>query len=137
MKNLFILKNLLVVLLFLGIGCQKMEEDHSYTLGTTTTFRINQPYASSDKLYSLLINDVTDSRCPEGVECFWSGEVVLKGTWTSNGITSDIELHSVMKSLQKEPQGFSIQIVDAKPYPKAGIESNPEDLVITLLIQKN
>jgi len=137
MKNVFSLKNLFVVLLFIGIGCQKTEEDHTYALGKKSTFRINQPYASTDKQYALLIKEVSDSRCPEGLECFWSGEVSLKGTWTSNGITSDIELHSVMKALQKEPEGFTIQIVDAKPYPKSGVESKPEDLVITLLIQKN
>ena len=130
-------KHLLIVLLFLGIGCQKMEEDHTYTLGKTSTFKINQPYASADNQYSLLINEVSDSRCPEGVVCIWSGEVSLKGTWTVNGKTSDIELHSVMKNLQKEPEGFTIQIMDAKPYPRAGVESRPEDLVITLLIQKN
>ena len=114
-----------------------MEEDHTYTLGKTSTFKINQPYAYADNQYSLLINEVSDSRCPEGVVCIWSGEVSLKGTWTVNGKTSDIELHSVMKNLQKEPEGFTIQIMDAKPYPRAGVESRPEDLVITLLIQKN
>jgi hypothetical protein len=38
--------------------------------------------------------------------------------------------------MEKQPEGFTLQIVDAKPYPKHGTESKPEDLVITLLIQK-
>ena len=38
--------------------------------------------------------------------------------------------------MDKQPDGFTIQIVDAKPYPVYGIESKPEDLVVTLLIEK-
>ena len=41
-----------------------------------------------------------------------------------------------MNDQTKQPTGYTIQIVDAKPYPKYGIESKPEDMVVTLLIQK-
>jgi len=132
-----VVKYLLILTLFIATGCDKLTTNQTFTIGKESTFRINQLYFSTDGQYTLLIKEITDSRCPEGVECVWSGEVFLKGEWTYNGTKHLIELHTVLKDKQIEPEGFSIQIVDAKPYPKNGVESKPEDLVITLLVQKN
>jgi len=101
-----------------------------------STFRINQLYTSSDGKYTLQIIEINDSRCPDGAECFWAGEVLLKGEWVGSGTKVPIELYSLTVQQQKVPDGFTIQIVDAKPYPKNGVITKPEDLVITLLIQK-
>lgn len=130
------MKYLLVLFLFTAMGCEKNTVDQTFTIGEESTFRLNQIDYSADGQYTLLIKEITDSRCPEGVQCIWAGEVSLKGEWTYNGTKYPIELHTVLKDRQIEPEGFSIQIVDAKPYPKYGVESKPEDLVITLLVQK-
>ncbi|MFA5326454.1 MAG: hypothetical protein WC384_01555 [Prolixibacteraceae bacterium] len=137
MKLLSIIKYFLVLFLFAGMGCEEVTIDKAFTLGNETTFRMNQVYYSADGQYSLKITDINDSRCPEGVVCFWAGEVTVKGEWTENDNKSAFELHSVLSELQKQPDGFTIQLIDAKPYPKYGAGSNPEDLVITLLITKN
>ena len=145
MRTIYVVKYLLVLILYTVISCEKIKTNQTFiidntnpkfTIGKESTFQINKLDYSTDGRYTLLIKEVSDSRCPEGVECFWSGEVSLKGEWTYNGTTTLIELHSVLKDLQKEPEGYTIQIVDAKPYPKSGTESKPEDLVITLLVQK-
>ena len=136
MKTISCMKYLLVLFLFTAMGCEKNTVDQTFTIGEESTFRLNQIDYSADGQYTLLIKEITDSRCPEGVQCIWAGEVSLKGEWTYNGTKYPIELHTVLKDRQIEPEGFSIQIVDAKPYPKYGVESKPEDLVITLLVQK-
>jgi hypothetical protein len=130
MKLLSAIKYLLVFFLFAGMGCEDAIQDQTYTI------HINQLYTSSDGQYSFQINEIIDSRCPEGVQCVWQGEVVLKGDWTFNKNKTAIELHSVSKNQEKQPDGFTIQIMDALPYPKYGTESKPENLVVTLLIQK-
>lgn len=130
------MKYLLILFLFAAMGCEKNTMDQTFTIGEESTFRINQIDYSADGQYTLLIKEITDSRCPEGVVCVWSGEVSLKGEWTYNGTRYPIELHTVLTDQQIEPEGFSIKIVDAKPYPRYGTESKPEDLVITLLIKK-
>lgn len=135
MKLLSAIKYLVVLLLFAGMGCEETILDQTFTVGKESAFRIKQLYTSSDGLYTFQINEIGDSRCPEGVVCIWSGEVSLKGEWTVNKIKTAIELHTVVKAQEKQPDGFTIQIVDAKPYPKYGTESNPDDLVVTLLIQ--
>jgi len=136
MKFINILKFLLVLSLFANSGCDKVTNDQTFTIGSESTFRISQLYYSSDGQFTLLINEVNDSRCAEGVVCVWAGEVALKGEWTNNIIKTPVELHSVLKDMQKEPDGFTIQIVDVKPYPKIGTESKPEDKVITLLVKR-
>ena len=136
MKTISCMKYLLLLFLFTAMGCEKNTTDQTFTIGKESSFRLNQIDYSADGQYTLLIKEITDSRCPEGVECVWSGEVSLKGEWTYKGTRHLIELHTVLKDQQIEPEGFSIQIVDAKPYPKYGVESKPEDLVITLLVQK-
>jgi len=136
MKLIAILKYSLVILLFSGMSCDKVAMDQTFTIGIASTFQLNQLYSTADGQYTLLIKEVSDSRCPDGLMCFWSGEVSLKGEWTNNSSKTLIELHTVLKDQQKEPDGFTIQIVDAKPYPKMGTKSKPEDLVITLLVQR-
>jgi hypothetical protein len=137
MKTLLVLKNLLFVFLFSVIGCTDEITDTTFNVGKESTFTMGQLYSTGDGLYTLQIKEITDSRCPQGVECIWAGEVVLKGEWSAGNNKSTIELHTIMKESQQQPNGYTLQIVDAKPYPIYGTPSKPEDLVITLLIQKN
>ena len=136
MKTLFSIKYILVFLLIATMGCEKNVLEQGFTIGKDASFQVNQLYTSADGHYTMKITEVSDSRCPEGVQCIWQGEVTVKGEWTENNSKSTFEIHSVMSNQTKQPTGYTIQIVDAKPYPKYGTESKPEDLVVTLLIQK-
>lgn len=136
MKKLSVLKYLLVFILFAGMGCEETVLEPVFTVGKVSTFRINQLYTSADGQNTLLIKEISDSRCPEGVVCIWAGEVTAKGEWTENNNKSTFEIHSVTDQ-QKQPDGYTMKIVDAQPYPKYGTDSKPEDLAISLLIQKN
>jgi len=136
MKFIVCLKYSLVLLLFTVMGCDEVSNSQTFTLGKESTFGINQLYTSTDGRNTLQITEINDSRCPDGVECIWAGEVSLKGEWTGSGIKIPVEFSSVILEQQKVPDGFTIQIVDVKPYPKYGVVTKPEDFVITLLIQK-
>jgi hypothetical protein len=137
MKTVIILKHIFILFLFTGMSCEKTYVDQPFTIGLVSEFSVNHRYYSGDGQYSLLIKEVSDSRCPEGAVCVWSGEVSLKGEWTDNGNKSDFELHTVMTQLQKQPDGFTLNLVDAIPHPKAGTPSKPENLLITLSVHKN
>ena len=136
MKTLTAVKYLLVFFLFAGMGCEETTLEQGFAIGKEAFFQVNQLYTSADGHYSLKITEVSDSRCPEGVQCVWQGEVTAKGEWTENNNKSSFEIHSVVNDQTKQPTGYTIQIVDAKPYPKYGTQSNPADLIVTLLIQK-
>lgn len=136
MKALFSIKYLLVFFFLTAFGCEETVLDQGFTVGREASFQVNQLYTSVNGQYTLKITEVSDSRCPEGVVCVWSGEVTVKGEFTDGSSKSAFEIHSVVSQENKQPEGFTVQIVDAKPYPKYGTESKPEDLVVTLLIQK-
>ena len=137
MKTYTFLKFFLILFLFAATSCEDKVIDQGFSPGTEYNFEVNKLYTSVDGHYSLTINEVSDSRCPEGLQCIWSGEVSIKGELTVNGSKSPFEVHSVVSQSNKQPDGYTVQIIDAKPYPKNGVESKPEDLVITLLVKKN
>lgn len=137
MKILPAFKYLLVLFLLTSMSCEEIIMDRTFTIGQESTFRINHLYTSSDGQYTLKINEISDSRCPVGVQCVWQGEVTVKGVWTANNDTSAFEVHSALKDQDKQPEGFNIEITAARPYPKYSVETRPEDLVVTLLIREN
>lgn len=137
MKNAVVIKLFVLFFLLAGTGCEEVFIQPTFTIGTASQFKPNLLYTSSDGLYKFRITNVFDSRCPEGAQCIWAGEVYIKGEWIENKDTTAVEVHSLEAKMQKQPDGFTMQIQDATPYPKVNSPSNPEDLVISLLIQKN
>jgi hypothetical protein len=136
MKPTSLLKYLLTLFLITAMGCKESNMDQTLSLNKDVSVRLNQLYTSEDGQYSLKLTEINDSRCPENANCFWSGEVMLKGEWTENGSKSTLELHSVLSAQQIAPDGYTIKIMDTKPFPKIGTETKTEDFIITLLIQK-
>ena len=120
------LKCLLILLLFTAMSCRESIIDQTLNLDKEITVRLNQLYTSENGQYSLKLTEINDSRCPEGVYCFWQGEVSIKGEWTEKGNKSEIELHSVLTNLEKNPDGYTIKIVNVKSGENSA----------TLLIQK-
>lgn len=137
MKRLNIIRILIVFCLLVFAACEETVFESAFPIGKETSFIAEKPYFSTDGKYSIIINEIGDSRCPEGVVCVWSGEVTIKGEWTAGGKKSSFEIHSVVSQQNKQPEGFTIQIIDAKPYPKFGVESDPQNLVVIVKIDKN
>jgi hypothetical protein len=136
MKPSVAFKFVVLFLFFAGSGCEEAVLTPTFTIGAASEFRPHLLYTSSDGLYTFRIKEIYDSRCPEGAQCVWSGEIFLKGEWVENRDTTRIELHSVMSDLQKLPVGFNLQIQGANPYPKLNGRSNPDDLLITILVTR-
>lgn len=137
MKTIVAIKYLMVFFLFSAMSCEEIVLDKTFSLGKESTFRKDELSTSSDGKYSLLITEIQDSRCPKGVQCIWQGEIVVKGEFTANGNKSAFEVHSVVKDQNKQPEGYTIQVMDAQPYPINGRENNPDNLIVTLLIKQN
>jgi len=148
MKLLSAFKFLSCLFIFMVMSCQEVNQDpivpdsgeildRTFKIGQESTFRYRQLYTSTDGQSTLKLNTINDSRCPAGVKCGWQGEITLYGEWTTNQTKSAFEVHSLVKSMDQQPNGFTIQIVDATPYPVFGANNSPADMVFTLLIQKN
>jgi hypothetical protein len=113
------MKVLIVVLTFLiccGFSCTYEDECVSFRLGEETVLRHGVEYCSSDLFMQLSIDDIQDSRCPEGVVCVWQGEVSVKISIETSEVNEIIlqSLHHPIDTLDQ----FAFILVDVVPYPK-------------------
>jgi hypothetical protein len=77
--------------------------------------------------------EVSDSRCPTGVNCFWAGEVkvILEATRTMVEGNKPVELQLTLQSRRKpvtaSVSGYEFELLNVDPYPKdkvAPVRSN-------------
>jgi hypothetical protein len=73
-----------------------------------------------------------DSRCPQGVACFWQGnaEVILEVS------EYEIALNTALAPNEKVVGDYNIQLKDVMPYPKAGEEYPLENYSIKIVVSK-
>jgi hypothetical protein len=95
----------------------------------------------------LVLKNVTeDSRCPEGIECIWGGEVtIVVSVYKANKV---IEEKSMTLSTKNNNDNFewfannlginknSIKSIQLTPYPKDGAVLNPKDYIVKLNCSK-
>lgn len=74
-----------------------------------------------------------DSRCPEGVMCFWAGDAKVIIVVSQN----EIALSATLNQNQATYSGFSFRLVNLSPYPKIDQRINPQDYVAKLVVSKN
>jgi hypothetical protein len=80
-----------------------------------------------------------DSRCPTGLDCFWSGRAVVVVNLIKNGKSLGIvELtHSPNQSPSQRVAGYSLQLVELSPYPVSGQTRTPSAYVGTFRISRS
>lgn len=62
---------------------------------------------------------ITDSRCPEGAQCFWAGYASAMFKFSHNSQTSSIRLSTDKKIINDTTiNGYTISLVGLTPYPK-------------------
>jgi hypothetical protein len=79
----------------------------------TITLNLNESISFSDGL-TILLKKIDDSRCPEGVQCIWAGE--LSGTFALSGgkIVKAKEIHlGIMTNKSVVLDGYTFSIKDA------------------------
>ena len=65
-------KGILVIILFAFVACKSAKENANEVVMTSKNEVISNDYA-------IVINKiVSDSRCPEGTNCIWAGEIVME-----------------------------------------------------------
>lgn len=77
------------------------------------------------------IRVVSDSRCPEGVQCFWAGAISVE-------ILLDKSVSMVIPSMDNPTiyKGYKIVVTNAMPYPKSGISIKERDYKVEFKIFK-
>lgn len=82
-----------------------------------------------------------DSRCPEGVRCFWSGEAQVILRFSRLDYKEKIDTLSLYKALSGTKrigsyQLYSIEFKGLEPHPIFNQDINPDNYAATLLVTK-
>jgi len=78
---------------------------------------------SRDKKYVIRFDSVlTDSRCPEGVECFWAGVAGVRLTVSDKASSQTFDLYTINNNLWSDSAAYKdmkIKLLGLIPYPSA------------------
>lgn len=100
-----------------------------------TKQKLNTGIVYKTKELKIEFYDWDDSRCPEGTNCVWEGEVnaFIKVTNASNQ-ASDIKLHNI--GFDTTIYNHTIKFVNLNPYPEEGKEIKFKDKELILEVTK-
>ena len=124
MRSLF----LIGTVCFFLFGCSSTtEESRSFTVKA----KVNK-VSKVENTLSIYIKSVSDSRCPQGTECFWAGEVRVYLDLRDSGNSMDTCL--VLSSQPKvQFMNYSVELIDVAPYPNLNNQS-PSDYIFTFQV---
>jgi hypothetical protein len=107
-------------------------------LGQAFTAGIAEEVSIEGERLRIKFEAVTDdSRCPEGVDCIWSGnaEVILKMTGSESNAAT-IKLNTHIEPKEARYRGYSIKLVRLDPYPKKDQQIDPARYRATIAVTK-
>lgn len=104
---------------------------------------INQKLDAKSGKEIVLVKVNNDSRCPEGVECVWAGEVSFEVAAYENGKVMEQVQFTLNKDTSEAIKAwFVLHLPESKkelktigvlPYPKDGVKIRPEEYYIKLV----
>jgi len=105
---------------------------------------INQKLDSKSDKEIVLIKVISDSRCPEGVQCVWAGEVTIEVAAYENKKLIEQKTFAIgqnPEALEEVKSWFSkhsvsnqeLKEVSVLPYPKEGVQVKTEEYKIKLV----
>ena len=123
-------KSILLLILTFSLSPLAQNKNLSY-------FKITQKECLPKKGYQLVLKEViSDSRCPEGVNCIWAGEIkLLMAIYQDKQFVGEQTITLSDKNFQENKKWFTIYLassksdiesIDVVPYPKEGVKINPK-----------
>lgn len=103
---------------------------------------INHKLDSSSKKEIVLVQVINDSRCPEGTQCIWAGEVTVEVAAYENKKVVDQREFTLNSNTMNEVNDWftkhlpirkeSLKGIQVFPYPKEGVPIEPKDYKMAL-----
>jgi hypothetical protein len=113
-------------------------EEVKFALNEPFSLKIGQ-YAAiqSDNIKVTLVNVTEDSRCPNGVQCIWAGQVGVLVTVDKDGERlGDFKLISNQQNSTAVFGNYRIRLEKVEPYPIYGKKIEPENYLAEFIIYK-
>jgi len=124
---------IVLALIFFMFGCAKEEEQqHSFDLETEKEFKIDQIYFTPDQAVEFTIDEIIDSRCPEGATCVWQGEARVHLLF-EKPVVGTIDL-STYDKLKDTISNYEVQLIKVTPHPILDKQYELEDYKVKLKI---
>lgn len=120
---------LVTALVSLSLSCGK-EKVVVAELNTEFQLNFNQSAEIKNENLSIKFQQVNDSRCPKGANCFWQGEgkVTLKVNSTPFTIST--------LTPSKDTLGYTFTLLGLDPYPDISKSIKDEDYILKLKVSK-
>lgn len=131
------MKTLIVILTFVvccGFACNHEDDCEFFRIGEETIFRHGVENCSNDLAFRFQIEEIQDSRCPEGVVCVWQGEVSVKLS-----VKAAIDYEVILKSHNQPVDtvgNYIFSMIEVTPYPKYKQPVEISDYRVTLKIDR-
>ncbi len=133
MKNTILL---LILLFSISIFSQKAENPLKFVKFTQKTIKKRGTQLVLKKV-------VNDSRCPEGVNCIWAGEIEIEIAIYKNRKLISTENILISPKLQSENIAWfskyypklNIKEINVLPYPKNEVVVNPKDYFVKVYFE--
>jgi hypothetical protein len=129
---------LLIMLLLLMGFSQRSSDKGEASLNAEFNLRIGREALIKGQGLTVSFTSVgEDSRCPQGVDCVWSGNAVavVKLSKGDGGFTT-AELNTNLEPREKSYQQYEISLVALNPYPKKDSRIKKEDYIGTFVVRK-
>lgn len=109
------MNKLSIIFLFIFITATSCEEEFEVFEGGEFSLILNAPITLIDGSV-LEVQEIEDSRCPEGVDCIWEGRASVLVNWGRNENHS-IQLNNV-EYLSQVIERFKVSFLTLTPYPE-------------------
>lgn len=131
------------------LGNGNAADGHTKTKATTEVARLGRAFnlrvgqqvtLKGERLRIKFVAVEGDSRCPKDVTCIWAGNAAVQlVVTTSAGGEERLTLNTGRgSSLAGEARylGYTLELVDLRPYPRSTQKIAAGDYVVTLLVSK-
>lgn len=124
----------LILMTVISYGCAGQSSGLKASLSEKFTLAIGQSATITGEDFEVrFVKVIGDSRCPQGVECFWAGEATSQIDVTYTGATYEKVLTQSGASANVQTDfGNYIITFDLKPYPQAGKQIQDKDYRLEL-----
>ncbi len=136
----------MLVLCFTLTGCTGMNDFAPDDLsgvryGSEFLIPLHRTVKTIDNDYTIRFDSVlTDSRCPEGVYCFWSGIAGIRLTVGGRrGETESVDLYTYDFREYSDTvtyKNLKVKLINLIPYPSSGKEISPDSYKAKLILSK-
>ena len=127
-----------LIAFFSHLFAQQPRKAEVIRLSQEFELKINQEAAIEGEGLAVVFESVLeDSRCPEGVDCIWSGNAKIRiRSSKQKHAPAPIELNTNAGPKSSSYLDYEIKLVALKPRPKADKPVQPNEYKATLIITK-